>query len=308
MHVCILCKKNFDSAYKYERHMKNKNSCDPLVREHIRTRKITCKYCQHVSYDKTNNSRHEKTCKNKTKNDNNTNELKEIIAKLTDTVNKQSDQIGQLIKKESGIINIGNIGNIDNSINKINQTQNLYNITPFGKENLDFITDKQYNKIFEKGCRALQSFVELVHCNQNRPENMNIYIGNFKDEYIRTYNGKDWDMEFKDDVLHNLFHTKRDFLESKYNSMKSKKGVLSDDAKYFFGQMYFQNCKTAEGVKFVKDDIKTLLYNNRMYVIKNPNKINKRKKLIKNEKNSDDSNNNYNDPTDHNYIPEFPMF
>lgn len=222
------------------------------------------------------------------------------IDKQTEHIEKQAEQIEQLIKKDAQA-NITINSNVTSNVT--NQTQNMYGINPFGKENLDFITQKQYNKIFEKGCRAVQSFVELIHCNENVPENRNIYIGNYKDEYIRTFNGKNWDVDTKEDVLYNLYNAKRDFLERQYKIMKATGGLLTDNAKYFFGGKYYENGRTPEAVKLAKDDIKNLLYGNRLSVIKKP-------KLLQNVKEKkiftfDDYVENAEDDL---YIPNSPMF
>lgn len=324
-YTCVICKKEFKSTYKYERHLNAQNSCDPEIKQSKLKQNVTCKYCQSIFYDTSTKNRHEKKCNSQQiveNNYDNSKKLENIIAKLTETVNKQnkkidkqSSQMEQLIKKEEKSIVVNNVKNVTN------QTQNIIALNAFGKENLDFITDKQYNKIFGKGCRALQHFVELVHCNPNAPENRNIYIGNFKDEYIRIYNGKSWDVETKEDVLYNLYHTKRDFLESKYEEMKGIKGKLTDDAKYFFGKMYFENGKTPEAIKMIKNDMKSILYDNRLHVEKptkhkKHNKINKINKIqmenINNNSNDsdecDDNPYQYDPKNPNNYVPEVSMF
>lgn len=280
-HTCIICNKVFNCKSKYERHLNNKKSCNVDIKIQKEKNKITCKYCQKIFYDEAGKTRHEK------KHSNNSDELKEVIAKLSEKIDKQSDKMEQLMKNNAKTINIGSVNNFTN------QTQNVYGLNAFGNENLDYLTINDYNRIFKKGCNAIQHFVEIVHCNDNAPENRNIYIGNFKDQYIRTFNGKSWIVENKNDVLHNLFNTKRDLLERKYINMEN---MLSNDAKYFFGEKYFQNGTTEEAIKIAKDDIRSILYANRLHVVKNVRKFAKKTQL----KESNDM--------DYDYIPNNPMF
>lgn len=275
--MCGICNKVFIDSYGLNRHLNSQKTCDPVLKEQRLSEKLTCQYCGKKLSRKDKLKNHSKTCE---KGISNADTLKEIIVKLNEKIDKQSDKIDkqmeQLMNKESSIINIGNV-----NTNITNQTQNVYGLRPFGKENLDFITTKQYNNIFKKGCRAVQHFVELIHCNENVPENRNIYIGNFKDEYIRTFNGKDWDMEGKEDVIYNLFHMKRDLLVHKYHELKDS---LTDSAKYYFGEKYFENGTSAEAERLAKEDIKGMLYNNRLHVQKRPPKKQTRKmKAIENK-------------------------
>lgn len=278
VYKCGICNTNFKDVYKYNRHINRKNPCDPEIKKHLNVLKLTCEYCGKQLASKYSLNNHLTICIEKEQT--NPQKLKEIIGQLKETMcqqtekmtqqmykqsiqmNKQSNQIEQLIKKEEK-------SNITITNNNVTQTQNVYGLIPFGKENLDFLTLAQYDTIFSKGCRAIQYLVELVHCDKNRPENMNIYISNYKDKYIRTFNGDEWTMENKNDVLYNLFHSKRDLLEFKYKDLKKH---LSSDAKYYFGKMYFENGTTDEAIKIIKEDIKGLLYNNRLSAVKKPPK------------------------------------
>ncbi len=68
---------------------------------------------------------------------------------------------------------------------------------------------------------------------------MNVYISNFNDDKIRIFNGKDWILDNKDYVLTNMYNSKRDFLELKFEDMYDE---LSSNVKYFFKR--FKNGNT----------------------------------------------------------------
>lgn len=310
VYICNICNLEFTSLSKLNRHLNNKSTCDPELKKQTFSNNTTCKICGKHMSRKSSLDRHLKVCKGYIEADPKT--LKQIITQLTDTVNKQSEQIGkqnekidQLIKKDEK----SNIVNINNVNNNVKQTQNLYGLTAFGKENLDYLTTADYNKIFKKGCGAIQYYIKLIHCNENAPENRNIYIGNYKDSHIRMFDGQSWIMDDKEDIVHNLFHMKRDQLVNRYNN--TDKSKLSDDAHYFFGQKYFENCTTPEAEKWIKEEIKNMLYDNRLFVVKKPNKKNKKTTEAQKEQNVDQKLLKYIEPEDQEnieYIPNFPMF
>jgi hypothetical protein len=221
----------------------------------------------------------------------------EQIDKQSEQLEKQSKQIEVLMEKETKTININNT---------VNQQQNIYNIVPFGKENFDYITKAEYNEIFEQGYRCLQMLIPLIYCNDKNPENMNVYISNFNDNSIRIYDGKYWTIEKKDYVLTNMYNSKRDFLELKFEDMYDE---LSKNAKYFFKKFKSGNTDQ-EAINPILDEIKNILYSNRHNVAKKPTKT-KKLNLIENttmEHKPKKKMQNTENTCDSDYIPEKSMF
>ena len=108
---------------------------------------------------------------------------------------------------------------------------------------------------------------------------MNVYISNFNDDSVKVFNGKNWIIEKKDDILHNMYYSKRDQLEYKFDDMYDD---LTDNAKYFFEK--FKECNDdKEVVKTIQYDMKNILYSNRDNVTKKPIKKTKKVKLINEE-------------------------
>jgi hypothetical protein len=209
--------------------------------------------------------------------------MSHVIELLVEKIEKQSEQLekqdkqneilneklDKIMEKESKIVNINNT---------VNQQQtNVFNIVPFGKEKFDYITLEEYNEIFEQGFRCMQMLISLIYCNDQSPENMNVYISNFNDNSIRVYDGKNWIIEKKDYVLTNMYNSKRDFLELKFEDMYDK---LSKNAKYYFKRFKAGNTDK-ETIDPILDELKNILYANRNNVIKNPTKL-KQFKLIDN--------------------------
>jgi DNA-binding beta-propeller fold protein YncE len=234
--------------------------------------------------------------------------LVEKIDKQSEQLERQSKQIEVLMNKESKTININNT---------VNQQQtNVFNIVPFGKEKFDYITFDEYNEIFEQGFRCMQMLISLIYCNDKNPQNMNVYVSNFNDNSIRIFDGKNWIIEKKDYVLTNMYNSKRDFLELKFEDMYDK---LSKNAKYFFKRFKAGNTDQ-ETIEPILDELKSILYANRNNVIKNPAKIKQQKLIgcISTESKTIISNQNEKKPrkklqikediNDPNYIPNKSMF
>ena len=62
-------------------------------------------------------------------------------------------------------------------------TTNIFNICPYGREDLSHITDSQWQAIARMGSRdnmeeAISSLVSLINYNPSKPENMNVYMPN----------------------------------------------------------------------------------------------------------------------------------
>jgi len=137
----------------------------------------------------------------------------------------------------------------------------------------------------------MKFFIPLIYCNEDRPENINVYISNFNDDFIRVFDGKNWIIEKKSDILEDIYNSKRDYLEYKFEDMYDK---LGPNAKYFFEKFKEKNTER-EVINSIQHDIKNILYANRGNIIKKPEK-NKLKYI------------EYENTNDINYIPNKPMF
>jgi len=230
-YVCNICNNGFNRLSSYEKHLNKKTTCNVIKREQNDIDKRTCQYCKKILSSTSRLKTHIETCK--TANNNNLNQTivnlikqNELLVEKVEKMDKQSEifneKLDKIMAKEMKTINITNVNQ---------QQMNIYNIVPFGKEKFDYITKEEYNEIFEQGFRCLQMLIPLIYCNNKNPENMNVYISNFKDDSIRIFDGKNWIIEKKDYVLRNMYNSKRDFLELKFEDMYEK---LSKDAKYFF--------------------------------------------------------------------------
>jgi hypothetical protein len=251
LYCCEKCQKEFSKKSNYLTHINRKKSCVSEEYEQEKILKRTCDYCEDLFSSPQSMKIHMPTCKKKPSE---MEELKQIIVQLNDKLNKQNDKLDEIKDK----VDKPNITNV-------NIQQNNILITPFGKEDISFLTLKDYKKIFNKGCYSIPEIVKLIHCNDNKPEFMNVYIKNFKDEYMFTFDGKDWDIEKKDVILHNMIENKKNLLESKFDDMQNE---LPQYAINMF-KKFLERTEDDEVIANIKDELKNMFYKNRNHVIKN---------------------------------------
>ena len=256
--VCEKCDKIFKKKSTFINHINRKTSC--VKEDRKNADKKICIYCNKIytRQDRLNN--HMLICKEKLENE----KLKIIISEINDTLVE--------LKNKPMVVNNNN-NNCNN--NTINIQQNI--ILPYGKEDIRHLTDEDYKRIFNKGCYAVSELIKTVHCDKNRPQNMNIYIKNLTNEYLFVYNGEEWDVKEKDDIIGNMIENKKNFLEAKYVDDYEN---LSKNEKYLF-QKYLERSELYEVKNNVKKEIKMTLYNNRQNIRKTHQKQTKKQKAIK---------------------------
>jgi hypothetical protein len=267
---CEKCKESFPSLYYYNRHINRKTPCIKEEYDQQKKDEKTCEWCCEEYSRPYTLKIHMAKCK---KRPSETDELKQIIAKLNDKMDKQYEELKDMKSKISGTI-------INNTTNNIQQN---ITITPYGKEDLSYLTLKDYTRIFRKGCYSIPEILKLIHCNENKPEYMNVYIKNFKDEYMFTFDGKDWDIGEKDIILRKMIESKKYLLESKFDDVQDK---LPQYAITMF-KKFLERSEDNEVINNIKDEMKNMFYKNRNHVIKNVTTAHKRssKKTIEDKKN-----------------------
>jgi hypothetical protein len=259
-YCCEKCKTEFPQKYNYDRHVNRKTPCVAEEKEQFDIDKRTCSYCCEIYSSPKAVKVHMTTCKYKPTPDE---ELKQFIVKLGDKLteqnsklteqnNKLTEEIKEMKEKMNGQINITN-----------NIQQNII-VTPYGKEDLSFLTLKDYKKIFGKGCYSIPEILKLIHCNDDKPEFKNVYIKNYKDDYILTFDGKDWNVEKKDDILNNMLASKKYLLESKFEDFQEE---LPKHAIDMF-RKFLERSDDNEVIDNIKDEMKNMFYKNRKHVIK----------------------------------------
>jgi hypothetical protein len=278
--TCEKCFECFKSPYYYNRHKNKKIPCTLEEKEQRDIKNRMCPDCKHVFEKPCKLRNHLPICKLKPKETKTEILLGQILEQFNTKFSQQSDELKDL-KDQLNKINVIN----NNTFN----VQNNIIVTPYGKEDLSFLTIKDYTKIFNKGCYSIPEIVKLIHCNDDKPEFMNVYIKNFKDEYMFTFDGSDWDIEKKDDVLNNMIENKKNLLESKFDDMR---GSLPKYAIDMF-KKFLERSDDDEVIYNIKDELKNMFYKNRNHVVKKPKKVCNKTKLILNTANNVNENNEH---------------
>jgi|UniRef100_A0A6C0IU27 hypothetical protein len=140
-----------------------------------------------------------------------------IIKELKERNNELKNMIEKLINSKTNI-NKCTINNANGDINTMNNIQ----ITNYGSENIDYITDKVFKKLLTKPLSAITRLIELKHFHPNHPENHNVKITNIHDKYAKIYQDKKWLIKHKKDVV-------EDLVENGYADFEEFKDLSEDE-------------------------------------------------------------------------------
>ena len=161
-----------------------------------------------------------------------------------------------------------NIINKQNNItnNITNNNQQTVNIivspTEFGKEDLSFINSDVIKNILNKGCKAIQELIQVVHFNPDKSEYHNIYLPNWRDKTnILVFDGFKWNLKNKDEILNNLKNKGIEYIKKKYDELDindKKDAKIIKKIKRFLDS--YDNDKKNN---ILKNDLLLILYNNR---------------------------------------------
>ena len=284
-YICDRCGKDFIHKNDYTRHVERKNPCKEIPHNSTKLpqkstfyekSELVCNYCgKEFSRSDSLNRHIDGYCKVKKANDAKMEEMMTMLIQLKENNKKLEERLGKEIEdlrkentKYKKIIN--NTQNI--KIDTLNNTVNI-NITPYGKEDLSYITKKDYSKIFMRANMSVPAFVEHVHFNKNKPENHNVYISNMRADYGLMYDGEQWTIHNKDDLLDNMYEDKTvillDQFEQQYDS-------LDEQTKKMFERFVKRHEKDDDKLKtIVKKELQQILYNKRKMAIETKKSIDK---------------------------------
>jgi hypothetical protein len=187
-------------------------------------------------------------------------EMKEIIKQNNEKINKLETENSKYAQKISGqqnnIINTQN--NIDKQQNNI-QINNSIKLLAFGKEDMSHLADEVYKKILNKGFKSVPTFVHYLHFNKDKPQNHNVYISNMQTNYALVYDGEDWKLKERDEILQQLIDEKTEILSLKFDEILNK----LDEPTIRKFRRFLEQSDENEVICTIKNDLKLLLYNNK---------------------------------------------
>ena len=222
-------------------------------------KKFSCKYCNNSFTQKNNMYSHIKNrCKVKKEEDNNRENIFDRLVQL-ENENKELKNTVNQIKT-----NINNCSNITNTINNSGTiTNNNIVLIGYGMEDIKKIDKNDILKSLKRGFYSTIHLTEAVHFNPKYPEYHNVYISNIKDKYGMMYDGKDWKLLTKSELIDKIYNKKKDLIESEFDDFYFK---LTQSQKNAL-ERWMNTDDEHDKIKEVKERIKLLLYNKRKMVM-----------------------------------------
>ena len=147
-----------------------------------------------------------------------------IILNNSTTFNNSNNNSNNII---NNIINNNNTNNTNNTNNNI-----TININPFGKENIDSITEKEKIHVLNNLYLAMPQAMKMIH--YDIPENRNFFISNKREKkYITVFDGTHTTYDNSARVKDKICSKVMNYLEEWFNTyqlklLKNKKKILGD--------------------------------------------------------------------------------
>jgi hypothetical protein len=235
--------------------------------EELDPSRFQCHYCQTIFKYKQGMYRHIKYSCKKNKDE----DLKELARLLNEkdrqiqedgkTFQRMQDNMQKQIDKLTQKLQIKNVVHGD-----INQTtnQNIYNIQLLNYKETDYshLTPMDYVQCIKKCNNCVKNLIERVHFNENKPENMNIYISNIKGNYAMVYKDDKWQIVNKKEQIDDLYDCNEVLLETWVDEYKEQYPEIIKSFK-----RYLEHRDGSEVVDRVKEQILLMLYNNREMIL-----------------------------------------
>jgi hypothetical protein len=251
IYKCNYCDKEYSSSQSRSNHYILKHREEHL--NYKNDNKNRCIKCNKELSCKQSKYRHEKKC-------------------IISSMNKKEEEhkIYEKIIKELLKQNKTNIKNINNGT--INNNITINNIIKFGDENInDLLSRTEKINILCNRLLSLEESVKTVHLNNKYKNHKNIIIKNLKDPYAYVWDGTQFIVKLKEDVLEDLINNHVEFIEASLNNYKN---FLAPDIQqkitYMLEQLESSNEFVHKGLHktfktyktYKKEMLKLLIYNN----------------------------------------------
>ena len=195
---CKRCGYSTTLLYDFKRHLQRKKQCNPVVEDiepsilyneyfEKDVKPYKCDFCDKRYIHASSIYKHKKTCVKKTE---------------IETLQKQ-----QLLNQQTATtINNTNNANTNTNTNSHNTITNNITINAFGKENIEYLKNNPNYKQIMMNCMAekehgVMKLLEYIYFNPDHPENQNVKKSIKKDNFIKLYDGKKWNLSFVDKGL-----------------------------------------------------------------------------------------------------------
>lgn len=257
MHFCKICCTSFSRKQTYDKHLLSKKH----KKRESNSELYTCKCGKSYSCRETF-QRH------KTKCSENPNEkvLKYYEEKLESSEKERlaaemekealRKRVEELLLSQSQTC----IGTQHNTQNIETQNNITININAFGKENTDYLDDKEILACIDRVYKSIPALIEKIHFDPDHPENHNIKITNKKLPYATVMgDNSKWKTVDRKDAIESLVFNGYNILDEKYPDTKNQ--LTSRKRNHFEGfQDKFQS-EDKELMKQLKTDVELAVLN-----------------------------------------------
>ena len=300
--ICNICDKEFKAQQNLDYH---------LFKKACKTPSCYCKYCNKGFTIKTNMYAHIRdACKEKQKEDNDREDIlqklvkeqekyheeleklkeknkileknQEVFKKEHKKIVKENKKLKKIVKLTPISTNVNN-GNINNGI--INNNNLNVILVGYGKEDMSKINKNDMLKILQQGYDSTLHLTNRVHFNPDLPEYNNIYISNMKDKFAMMFDGKDWILTMKENLIQKIYDDKRSYIETNLDDFVNSLTKERQNAL----KRWLDTDEDHPRIKKIKDDITLMLYNKRKIAIDKTIKLtnNMHQNLINSDSNTD---------------------
>ena len=170
-----------------------------------------------------------------------------------------------ITNKQSQNINFSNVNNGNVNNGTVNNTVNNIYLSGYGKEDMSRIDKNDLIKVFKSGFNSALTLTELMHFNPKYPEFHNVYISSMKNKYAMMYNGHDWTLVMKDELIDKIYDNKRNYIEENLEDFVNSLSKSQLDALH----RWLDSDDDHSYIKKVKNNIRLLLYNQRNLALNN---------------------------------------
>ena len=293
--TCDECAQNFSTKQRLQSH---------VLKKACKVKNFHCKYCdksyttetsmyRHVrnqchvkkEEDKEKKAIYDKLIKIEKDNEKFKKQILEqdISRKQLQKDNKQLkhelDAMKKLIKKDPqcAIINAENVNNgpIHNGLIHNGDNYNII-LVGYGREDISKIDKNELLKAIQSGYDSTLKLTEIMHFNPKHPEYHNVYIPNMKDKYAMMFDGTDWNLTMKDELINKIYDDKKNYIEENIDEFVASLSVSRKKAL----DRWLDTDDNNERISKVKNEIKLLLYNRRNLIIEKQSTIKKPNKKV----------------------------
>ena len=198
-------------------HKMNTNEHKMNTNQILKNTNFVCKYCNMTFNTKPSMRRHQiHYCKSIQKESDDS----ELNMHLQNQLKKEKiekkilyKQIETLLEDNGKIIN--NFNNTLNTTNNIQQHNNIV-INNYGEEDMSHITNQVLDKLINAPADMINNLTKMIHFNNNKPENMNMYIPSRKQKFIKVFRKNKWMLEKKHERIPDLVDRNYNIIDSYY--------------------------------------------------------------------------------------------